>query len=483
MIVSLDGYVARLFAVLALTPFVPLVGCGSETGGGGGGGTLPCEGATPVEVLGQDSGYVQCDGEWLHRPEVVQCASALPRALVCDSEALGGDCTQDSDCTEKPNGYCGGSGFDGPYCSCNYGCTQDSDCEAGQVCLCGDPVGHCAQADCASDSDCGEGALCATYITVPGCGGFAFACQTGADECGGDGDCPEGTQCTIEGGHRVCGQINCAIGRPFLVEGVARVAELARRDDWCARDVSPRVGELSAEVRRVLAEEWSRSGQMEHASIAAFARFSMQLLALGAPPDLLVATNGAMGDETEHALACFALASAYSGAPTGPSALSMEGALEGADLETVVRLAIVEGCVGETVAAVEAAEAARHAVDPVVRGVLAKIAEDEARHAELAWRFVRWALEGAPELAATVEQAVAAALIEERGRPAVATSAEDEAWLAHGVARGAVKAEIRRRVVEVVVAPAARALVVRRAVASSVAEAGATQSVMPSVAV
>lgn len=473
MLVSLDGYVARLFAVLALTPLVPLVGCGSETGGGG---TLPCEGATPVEVLGQDSGYVQCDGEWLHRAEVVQCASALPRAITCDTGSLGGDCTQDSDCTAAPNGQCGGSGFDGPYCSCSYGCIQDSDCEAGQVCICGDPVGRCAQADCASDADCGEGALCATYITEPGCGGFAFACQTSADECGGDGDCPEGTQCTMKEGHRVCGEINCAIGRPFLVEGVARVAEIVRRGDWCARDVSPRVGDLSADVRRVLAEEWSRSGQMEHASIAAFARFSMQLLALGAPPDLLVATNEAMGDETEHALACFALASTYSGAPTGPGPLSIEGALGSADLETVVRLAIVEGCVGETVAAVEAAEAARHAADPVVRGVLAKIAEDEARHAELAWRFVRWALESAPELAATVESTVAAVLAEERGRPALAALPVDEAWLAHGVARGAVKAEIRRRVVEVVVAPAARALVARRPAGSVAVEPTASMS-------
>jgi hypothetical protein len=132
-----------------------------------------------------------------------------------------------------------------------------------------------------------------------------------------------------------------------------------------------------------------------------------------------------------------------------------------------VRLAIVEGCIGETVAAVEAAEASARAADPVVRSVLAKIAEDEGRHAELAWRFVRWALAQQPGLAGVVELAFAEAIAAERGRvaeggkssAAPATSAADEAWLSHGVARGAIKAEIRRRVIDVVVAPAAAAMV------------------------
>lgn len=460
MLVSLDGFVSRFLAVLALGPLVPMAGCGTTVTGGN---TLPCDGATPVEVLGQDSGYEMCEGQWMHRPDVVQCASALPRDLTCDKEAYGGECTQDSDCTAKPHGSCGSSGFEGPYCGCQYGCVQDSDCATGQVCVCGDPVGRCVKASCASDADCADGALCATYITEPGCGGIAFACQSPDDECGGDGDCPSNSQCTLVGDHRECRKIECAIGRPFLVEGEARVAEVARRDDWCARDVAPRADGLAADVRRVLAEEWARSGQMEHASIAAFARFSMQLLALGAPPDLLVATHAAMADETEHALACFALASAYAGAPVGPGRLAMEGALADVDLASAVRLAIREGCVGETVAAVEAAEASRRAEDPAVRAVLAKIAEDETRHAELAWRFVRWAVSSAPELRGAVESEFAAVLGEERARPAAAASAGDEAWLAHGVARGTVKAELRRRLIDAVVAPAATALLTARA--------------------
>jgi len=452
MLVSLNGYAAHLFAVLALGP---LAGCSGKV--------VVCEGGTPVEGAGAASGYEKCDGDWVHRPQVVECASVLPRAdATCDPEMIGGgSCTKDADCNEQANGFCGYNGGELGGCYCNYGCTKDADCGDGQICVCGDPVGYCASASCSSDADCGGDKLCATYVTEPGCGGLAFACQSPDDQCASDADCAQGYQCTLEGDHRICGEINCAIGRPFLVEGSARVAPLSRRRDWCAADVSPRVAALDSESRMILAEEWSKSGQMEHASIAAFARFAMQLLGLGAPPELLVETHAAMADETAHARACFALASAYAGAPIGPGKLSLDGALTDADMATVVRLAIVEGCIGETVAAVEAAEASARAEDPEVQAVLARIAQDEGRHAELAWRFVRWALVQQPALARIVEQAFADALAGERAHPCFAASAVDEAWLAHGVARGSVKAELRRRVVDAVVAPAAALLVTR----------------------
>ena len=466
MIVSLDSVAARLFAVLSLVPLAAPAGCGGNVGGGGGdggggaggGGVVACEGAQPIVALGQDSGYVQCEGGWRHREEVVQCASALPRTDACGSPDMGGDCTTDADCTAAPHGHCSLSDDQAPGCFCQYGCVQDSDCAEGQICFCSEPVGYCATASCTSDADCGGDKLCSTYITLPGCGGFAYACQTASDQCASDADCPADHQCTMENGARVCAPIECVIGRPFLVGGEARVAGVTKRRDWCAAGIAPRTAGLSAEARDELAAEWARSAQMEHASIAAFARFAMQLLSLGAPPELVADTHAAMADETEHARACFALASAYAGADVGPGPLSLEGALASGDVAEVVRLAVVEGCIGETVAAVEAAEGAARAEDPVVASVLAKIAEDETRHAELAWRFVRWAIAGDAALSAVARDAFEAAIAEERGRPARRAGAEDEAWLRHGVARGASKAEIRRRVVDAVVAPAARSL-------------------------
>jgi rubrerythrin len=51
-----------------------------------------------------------------------------------------------------------------------------------------------------------------------------------------------------------------------------------------------------------------------------------------------------------------------------------------------------EGCLGETVAALEAVAAAEAARDAAVKQVLTRIARDELAHAELAFDFLRWAL-------------------------------------------------------------------------------------------
>jgi hypothetical protein len=132
---------------------------------------------------------------------------------------------------------------------------------------------------------------------------------------------------------------------------------------------------------------------MEHASIAAFARFSLQLLALGAPAMLVEACTQALADESAHTQLCFGLASAYAGRPLGPGPLDVQGSLAATELTEVVDLVIAEGCFGETSAALEALEAVESAQDPVIRAAYAQIASDEQRHAELAFRFVAWALE------------------------------------------------------------------------------------------
>jgi hypothetical protein len=66
--------------------------------------------------------------------------------------------------------------------------------------------------------------------------------------------------------------------------------------------------------------------------------------------------------------------------------------LSGVALADIVDLVIAEGCFGETSAALEALEAADSASDAAEREVYARIASDEQRHAELAFRFLRWAL-------------------------------------------------------------------------------------------
>jgi len=148
---------------------------------------------------------------------------------------------------------------------------------------------------------------------------------------------------------------------------------------------------------------------MEHASIAACARFSLQLLALGAPPELVEACTRALADETEHARLCFQLASSYAGRTLGPGPLKIDGSLRCFSLAEIVDLVLAEGCFGETSAALEALEAADTQSDPVVRGVYAQIASDEQRHAELAFRFLRWALgHDAPTVRKRIAASIAA---------------------------------------------------------------------------
>jgi hypothetical protein len=382
-----------------------------------------CTNPKPVVVGGKETGFVACDEGHVHRVAVAACPSLLPRAAAtCDpSYGIRGKpgCTKDADCKERPNGYCA-LGQIG--CYCGYGCTKDSDCAKDEICQCGDPIGRCVAATCRTDASCKAGALCTNYEAAPGCPSTRFACQMEADECAGDRDCGEGRYCAItqEGGARTCSSMICAVGRPFLVAGAERLAGVSSRQNGWSHALVADVdaSRLPPAERADKAAHWLQIARMEHASIAAFARFSLQLLALGAPPALVSESTAAMQDETEHAKIAFALASAYGGSPVGPSALPIDGALEVTSMAAVVRLVVREGCIGETLAAIAAREEASAEADATVALLLDRIAEDETRHAALAFRFVQWALR---EDVATTSR-----VLEEELSPYVARTLADE---------------------------------------------------------
>ncbi|MBL8742048.1 MAG: ferritin-like domain-containing protein, partial [Myxococcales bacterium] len=202
-------------------------------------------------------------------------------------------------------------------------------------------------------------------------------------------------------------------GRPFLVDGRARVATLVESDAWCGNGAS-------RDVETRVAEAWLADARLEHASIAAFARFTLQLLELGAPPDLVAGSQQAGLDELEHARLCFSLASRLGGVPVGPGSLDLRAALGPATLAEVAVLVTKEGCVGETVAAALATTQLTMAKDPEAIAALTRIAADEAEHAELAWRFVAWAIgRGGVEVARAVELALATELATPAAPPAI----------------------------------------------------------------
>jgi len=186
-------------------------------------------------------------------------------------------------------------------------------------------------------------------------------------------------------------------GRPLLDGGDAIVAETRAGASWSPR--TARVGEgLPALARERLAAEWLEDARKEHASVASFARTTLELLAVGAPASLVRDAQRAGLDEVRHAERCFELASAYGGAPVEPGPLRAL-APRPADLEQLAVDTFVEGCVGETLSAVAALRAARQAPASVAP-VWAMLGADETRHADLAWRTVAWIVLQRPSLAA-----------------------------------------------------------------------------------
>jgi len=181
--------------------------------------------------------------------------------------------------------------------------------------------------------------------------------------------------------------------RPFLVGSEIRTATAIARGDWIDNKPAPTSdSQLDPRTRETLAQVWLKDALEEHASIAAFARFSLMMLAQGAPSDLVAAAQRASLDEVRHARACFSLAHRYSGFARGPSELSLADAMNMMSLPELASLTVREGCVGETLGVLLAQRQLEIVVDPWVRALLQQLVKDETRHSELAWSFVRWAL-------------------------------------------------------------------------------------------
>lgn len=249
--------------------------------------------------------------------------------------------------------------------------------------------------------------------------------------------------------------------RPFVVGGERRVAQLVETDAWDAPPPydtpAPDMAGLSIQQREALAAAWLADALDEHAAVAAFARFTLHLLALGAPPELLRAAHRASLDEVTHAELCFGLASAYAGRRLGAGPLDTTGAMTRTSRRKAVLDTIREGCIGETINAMVLLAAATRCEDHVVTKVLQRIAADEMRHAGLAWRFVRWAIQDRDQLKGDVRMAFDEAIA--NIPPPVSGRDDDRAWMArHGRVTAQERTTIAAQCAQTVIAPCADAL-------------------------
>ncbi len=440
---------------------------GTESSSESGVVATACEGATPimqVNAEGVETGWLLCASGAIHRDAAVECVDPTPGGAACPYEGMA--CESDADCDAGPFGRCVDTSFFDQSCGCVYGCERDADCSGNTVCACGGDAGEgnaypsaarCIPTTCTLSADC-DAQMCAMSSLQDGCGAnYQAACTTPQDACQADADCDVDCHPEGPGGAWECVDY-CCCGRPFIVEGRARVASLRARVDWGAsiEDVSE---DLSDESRARAAEHWRGAALMEHASIPSFARFSLQLLAGGAPPELLVEACRATRDEIVHARRCFAHAARYADAPAlGPGALDVHG--RGAnELEATLTAVVHEACVGETLAAIEAAAARDRAREAAVVRTLEVIAADELRHAQLGWRTLRWALAEQPSARVVIARAFAAALSEARASLSAAPRRPVDANAeGHGVLDDATRRELLARALQEVVLPCARAL-------------------------
>src|ERR1700687_764789 len=144
-----------------------------------------------------------------------------------------------------------------------------------------------------------------------------------------------------------------------------------------------------------LAAGWMDDARAELASVPAFLRLAAEIQAVGAPADLRRDAFAAVDDEQRHAAATLALASRWSGGALALAPLVAPPRFDRPSAAALTELALEawhDGCLGEGTAALVARQGLSRVRDAEATRALAHMAPDEARHAELSWRIVEWAL-------------------------------------------------------------------------------------------
>jgi hypothetical protein len=246
-------------------------------------------------------------------------------------------------------------------------------------------------------------------------------------------------------------------GRQIRRRGRLLLPRVTAGGDWASSGAP--LDAVDVAMRAPLAAQWRENGKTEHASVAAFARLTLDLVGLGAPPALVAAANRDALDEIRHTELCFALARSLDGRAESPAAFpeaATARALPRTRALALARLAVdslIDGALHEGVSARIVAKLARRCEVEAIRVVLEEIAADEGRHAAHGWQVVRWChAQGGEAVLAALRGALGA--LPERMRSPLPDGARDASWERYGVHGDALEAEeyaracgvLRRRV-------------------------------------
>ena len=188
-------------------------------------------------------------------------------------------------------------------------------------------------------------------------------------------------------------------GRPYNLKGESHLTATVRYidcseytlyddDEWREFMANGLTNQSDPET----ASKWIRQGLDEHASIGTFAKFTLELMSIGAPLWMIKLANIAGLDEIRHAQISFDIANGHLNerecvvpGPFPQHQVTVDG-----DWNRIAMDAVIGGCIGETVAAFKMMESVSGTtLDEFVR----QIAMDEIRHAALAWISVKWMIE------------------------------------------------------------------------------------------
>jgi hypothetical protein len=195
----------------------------------------------------------------------------------------------------------------------------------------------------------------------------------------------------MEQGHTVS-------GRALRVRRRIVTASAGRTRGWTGTyqaDPSA-LASVSGPARAALAKHWHHAALSEHASVPAFSRLSMTLMALGAPGRLVDRAHHAAREEIGHARLAFSIASAYAGTEVAPGPLielADAPSITAKSLRALAAESLIDGCLLEGFAAAVLVAGQARVTDRSLRAALASVAREEASHAQLAWDIVDWCLE------------------------------------------------------------------------------------------
>lgn len=234
-----------------------------------------------------------------------------------------------------------------------------------------------------------------------------------------------------------------ARGRQIRRHGKPVLPGLRANADWSS---DAAIALESASYPAGLAEQWRENGKTEHASVAAFARLTLDLMALGAPPALIAAANQDALDEIRHTEICFSLARAIDGQAESPAPFPEAQAVATLPRKRSMALAkvavdsLVDGALNEGVSARIIAKLARRAELAEIRERLKEIAADEGRHAAHGWDVLEWCLaEGGAPVAAALRGSVGA--LPRAMRSTMPEDSRSGAWERWGIHGHALEAE------------------------------------------